>query len=103
MRGAGVRHDHANSFFGNAECAGEFRPHAERALRPGPDREAAVLPFRHRRPRLERDVRDDTDAIRGLEHARRLRTRLRYVAGDDRTACPERRRGHGRRGRFGFL
>ena len=75
-RRPGVRHDHADLRFGDAEGRGQLRAHAERALRPGPHGEPVAVPLRERRARLERHVRDVRDRV-GRARAGRRRRRAR--------------------------
>ena len=59
----GIGHDHARLLLGDAERLREFAAHAERPLRAGPYRELIAFPFRHRRARLQRHVRDVGDGV----------------------------------------
>ena len=63
VAGAGVGHDHAHRVLRQAERLRQLAAHAERPLRAGPDRQLAVLPFGHRRARLERGVGDVGDRV----------------------------------------
>ena len=61
--GAGVGDLDAHALGGNAESLRQLVAHGEGALRPGPDGQLVAVPFRDRRPRLERRVRDVLDRV----------------------------------------
>ena len=59
---------------------GQFAAHAKGPLGSGPDRQLAVLPFRHRRAGFERRVRDVGDGVSLLQTRTRGRQTFIHVA-----------------------